>query len=82
MRDDFSLQNLVKNIQNIGKLIGVQFGNDDKFHLNSLDDLLKCMKVLRFLLHKILFDFIVNNINFKKTFTNHVFVQNIFREDS
>ena len=52
MRDDFYLQNLVKNIQNIGKHVGVQFGNDDKFHLNSLDDLLKCMKISRFLLQK------------------------------
>ena len=50
MKDDFYIQNLVKNIQNIGKHIDVQF--DDKFHLNSLDDLLKCMKISQFLLKK------------------------------
>ena len=60
MRDDFYLQNIVMNIKNIGKHMGVQFGNDDKFHLNSLNDLLKSMKISRFLLQKkILFDFIV-----------------------
>ena len=52
MRDDFNIQNLLKNIQNIGKHMGVQFGNDDKFHLNSLDDLLKCMIISQFLLQK------------------------------
>ena len=52
MKDDFYLQNLVMNIQNIGKYMDVQFGNDDKFHLNSLDDLLKCMKISQFLLKK------------------------------
>ena len=50
MTDDFYFQNLVMNIKNIGKRMGVQF--DDKFHLNSLDDLLKCMKISRFLLQK------------------------------
>ena len=52
MTDDFYLQNRVMNIQNIGKHMDGQFGNDDKFHLNSLDDLLLCMKILRFLLKK------------------------------